>query len=63
MPIYEFKCISCGHVFEALVRSSDPDASLECPACSGRSLDRLLSTFAKCGVDVTGCAPAGSKFS
>jgi putative FmdB family regulatory protein len=43
MPLYDFHCRSCGHAFEALVRGADGP---ECPACHGRDLDRLLSTFA-----------------
>jgi putative FmdB family regulatory protein len=43
MPIYDFQCRTCGHEFEALVRAQDTP---ECPACHGRDLERLLSTFA-----------------
>jgi putative FmdB family regulatory protein len=43
MPIYEYQCRGCDEVFEALVRSGDV---AECPACHGRDLERLLSSFA-----------------
>ena len=43
MPIYDFHCHTCGHEFEAVVRTNDIP---ECPACHGRSLQRLLSSFA-----------------
>jgi putative FmdB family regulatory protein len=43
MPIYDLRCRSCDHRFEALVRVHDAP---ECPACHGRDLERLLSTFA-----------------
>jgi putative FmdB family regulatory protein len=43
MPIYEFRCRSCGHHFEALVRGLAPPL---CPACEGQDLERLLSMFA-----------------
>jgi putative FmdB family regulatory protein len=43
MPLYDFQCRACGHVFEALVRhSTDP----ECPACRSSDLERLPSLFA-----------------
>lgn len=43
MPIYEYRCSSCGTEFEKLVRASDtPD----CPSCHGRELDKKLSVFA-----------------
>ena len=53
MPIYEYKCLSCGHQFERLVRrSSTPAATSEaqsesaCPSCQGQQLEQVLSLFA-----------------
>ena len=43
MPLYDFLCKSCGHEFEALVRTGETPA---CPQCRGGDLERLLSTFA-----------------
>ena len=43
MPIYDFQCRACGREFEAIVRANDAP---ECPACHGRDLERLLSSFA-----------------
>ena len=43
MPIYEYRCSSCGNEFERLVRASD---TLECPSCQGHELDKKLSVFA-----------------
>lgn len=40
MPIYDYKCRSCGHEFDALVRLGEtPD----CPSCAGSDLERLVS--------------------
>jgi putative FmdB family regulatory protein len=44
MPIYDFRCKSCGHEFEALSRPQDP--AVACPACRGTELEKLLSGFA-----------------
>jgi putative FmdB family regulatory protein len=44
MPLYEFTCNDCGARFEELIRS-DQDIPT-CPACSGTSVTRQLSTFA-----------------
>ncbi len=44
MPIYEYSCRTCEHVFEALV---DGEGDAECPKCRARSLDRLLSLPAR----------------
>ena len=41
MPIYEYKCSSCGHKFELFQRFSDP-AQIACPRCDG-SAHRLIS--------------------
>ena len=43
MPLYEFRCQSCGHQFEALVR---PPEVPTCEQCHGTELERLLSMFA-----------------
>ena len=40
MPLYEYKCRSCGHQFEEIVRLGEtPD----CPSCQRCDLERLLS--------------------
>lgn len=45
MPIHEFRCKSCGHVFEELIiRSTDRD-ELECPKCGTPRVDQLMSSF------------------
>jgi putative FmdB family regulatory protein len=49
MPIYEYKCGGCGHIFEMLRRMSDADTELECPKCHSNKVDRQLSTFAAGG--------------
>jgi putative FmdB family regulatory protein len=43
MPMYEYQCRECHHLFELLVREQ---TVLACPACDGRELDRQLSVFA-----------------
>ena len=42
MPIYEYKCRSCGQVSEVLVHGSDAGNSV-CPGCGSHDLERLLS--------------------
>jgi len=42
MPIYEYRCESCGHQLEALQRLSD-DALVDCPACSKPALKKQIS--------------------
>ena len=40
MPIYEYRCESCRHEFEALVRSGDAPA---CEKCGGVKLEKRFS--------------------
>jgi putative FmdB family regulatory protein len=42
MPIYEYRCKSCGHELEKLQRISDPALTV-CPACTQSELTRLVS--------------------
>jgi putative FmdB family regulatory protein len=43
VPIYDFKCESCGAEFEELVRAGDAPA---CPGCGAPEPRRLLSQVA-----------------
>lgn len=42
MPIYEYRCQSCGHELEKLQRLSDPVLT-DCPDCGKAELRRLIS--------------------
>jgi putative FmdB family regulatory protein len=42
MPIYEYRCQSCGHELEKLQRLSDPVLT-DCPDCGKAQLKRLIS--------------------
>ena len=44
MPLYEYKCMACGHQFEVLMLRQDQTVS--CPSCSAASVERLISMFA-----------------
>jgi len=66
MPLYEYRCQSCGTRFERLVRSTAPTATagddraqapLVCPKCADSKVERLLSTFAR---TTAACAPTPS---
>jgi len=61
MPIYEFECQQCHHVFEALVRGADA-APTRCDRCGGRKLKKLVSVFgfASAGNGSSGSSSSGS---
>lgn len=42
MPIYEYRCSSCGHEKEVLQKLSDAPLT-ECPACGKSTLRKLVS--------------------
>ena len=43
MPIYEYKCDACGHIFDTLQKVSDSPL-LECPECGKPALKKLVSS-------------------
>ncbi len=45
MPLYEYRCHTCGAIFELLRRMRDADDEVKCPKCSARETERLLSAF------------------
>jgi putative FmdB family regulatory protein len=44
MPIYDFSCRDCGRAFDELVRAG---TRVQCPACGGARVERLLSLPAR----------------
>lgn len=42
MPLFDFKCTQCGHIFEKLVKTDENQACPECGAASERqyTIDR-----------------------
>jgi putative FmdB family regulatory protein len=45
MPIYEFRCLGCGHVFELLkLKKESEEAIMRCPKCGSEEAERILST-------------------
>ncbi|HUI85244.1 MAG TPA: zinc ribbon domain-containing protein [Candidatus Binatia bacterium] len=43
MPIFEYRCESCGHRFEAILLGAQTP---QCPRCHAEKLEQQLSTFA-----------------
>ncbi len=44
MPIYEFVCTKCGHVFENLV-AMGREKETACPKCGALEVRKMLSSF------------------
>ncbi len=62
MPIFEYTCPNCGHVFEKLVLRRTEELP-ECPQCGGKRVEQIFSTFATAGPTSSpaagACAPSG----
>ena len=55
MPIYEFKCNSCQHIFEELlsIGKRDEPCCQPCPQCKKREIQRDWRNTAVMGCDAT----------
>jgi len=62
MPMYEFQCDDCGHVFEKLRRLSD-SGTPPCPQCESAQTQKKISGFVakggKSGSSPVTAAPRG----
>lgn len=43
MPIFEFRCLKCGKVFEKLFITRQEEFVVNCPECNSDSLERVIS--------------------
>ena len=44
MPIFEFKCLDCGNLFELLILNENEQTEMKCPACHSEEFQRVMST-------------------
>jgi putative FmdB family regulatory protein len=58
MPILEFKCQSCGQIFERILPSSAKDHEVVCPNCGRAECKRKLSIFSTGGNSTPSVAQA-----
>ena len=57
MPIFEFRCLECGSIFEKLFMSSSEKADIDCPDCGCEASERVVSRANY----ALGAGPAGKK--
>jgi putative FmdB family regulatory protein len=43
MPIYEFRCLKCGEIFEYLSLGKDEPLKIRCQNCHHSELERIMS--------------------
>ncbi len=64
MPIYEYRCQSCGKTTSVFVRSISVSAEPRCQHCGADALERLMSGFAfpRTGAADIGIGPDDASF-
>jgi putative FmdB family regulatory protein len=62
MPIYEYRCQTCGEVFEAIRPMRESGAAPPCPACDAEGAEKLPSVFAAAGSSTGGGCGSGGGF-
>jgi putative FmdB family regulatory protein len=45
MPVYEFRCGKCGHVFEVMGSYAEREKAQTCPKCGGTEVKQAISLF------------------
>ena len=43
MPIFEFRCVECGDLFEKLFLNKSEELELACPECGSDIFERVVS--------------------
>lgn len=59
MPMYEYACPSCHHIFEQLVPSEAAGRKATCPKCGMKSVERRPAVFATHAAPASHPLPAG----
>ncbi|MDY7031777.1 MAG: zinc ribbon domain-containing protein [Thermodesulfobacteriota bacterium] len=61
MPIYEYRCRKCNHVFEELQKMGEGNETVSCPVCKELHPDKLMSCCNSMGsADVSSFDSVGS---
>ncbi len=62
MPIFEYKCEKCGHIFEQFHFGGSAEEAKSCPKCNAPEAKKIISTFASMfgGGSEGGCGGCGS---
>jgi len=62
MPVFEYRCTHCGHVFEHWWRGPERREELRCPQCGEKRIEKMVSLFGTKGSPASrgaDCAPTG----
>ena len=56
MPMYEYRCASCGRDYEQLRRMSEADKDMKCPFCESEDVELQVSACS-----IGGCGGGASR--
>jgi putative FmdB family regulatory protein len=63
VPLYEYRCATCGSRFELLRRVGQGSEGIACPECGRADVEKEFSTFAgssaRGGSGGASCSPSG----
>jgi putative FmdB family regulatory protein len=61
VPLYEYRCATCGSRFEVLRRVGQGSEGVSCPECGRTEVEKQHSTFAGsvAGGGGSSCSPSG----
>ncbi len=59
MPIYEYKCTQCKHIFEEFQKVGETGENLHCPACGAPAPEKMFSAFASSGNEISKVGSSG----
>ena len=62
MPLFEYECQSCGHVFEVMVKRTESTSRPACQKCGEKDVVRLWSPFAGRVGESGGCGTSSLGF-
>lgn len=49
MPFYEYRCSSCGKLFDKMLPVDRRNEALPCPDCGGKAARKAISSFGTSG--------------
>jgi putative FmdB family regulatory protein len=60
MPLYEYRCKTCGEVFEKMVRWTEAERTPVCPHCQSQNTQKKISFIASMGSSDSGSSVTSS---
>lgn len=61
MPIYEYRCRRCDHIFEKIQKWNEGPETTFCPQCGEGNPEKLISSFSSSkGGESSSCGSSGT---